>query len=60
MKGIQTAGRLWKHSTLADAEGLITREDMRDLFTFTLVVIRGTAWSVITTGCKPKRLTILP
>lgn len=37
VKGIATAGRLWKHSTLADAEGLITRDEMRDLFTFTLV-----------------------
>ena len=37
VKGIQTAGRLWKHSTLADAEGLITRDEMETLFTFTLV-----------------------
>lgn len=37
VKGIQTAGRLWKHSTLADAEGLITRNEMAELFTFTLV-----------------------
>ncbi|MBU2994732.1 sulfotransferase family 2 domain-containing protein [Octadecabacter sp. 1_MG-2023] len=37
VKGVQTAGRLWKHSTLADAEGLISRDDMKDLFTFTLV-----------------------
>lgn len=37
VKGIETAGRLWKHSTLADAEGLITRDEMADLFTFTLV-----------------------
>jgi len=37
VKGIQTAGRLWKHSTLADAEGLITRDEMAQLFTFTLV-----------------------
>ena len=37
VKNIKTAGRLWKHSTLADAEGLITRADMADLFTFTLV-----------------------
>lgn len=37
LKGVQVAGRLWKHSTLADAEGLITRDDMADLFTFTLV-----------------------
>jgi len=37
VKGAQTAGRLWKHSTLADAEGLITRDDMEQLFTFTLI-----------------------
>jgi len=37
VKDVQTRGRLWKHSTLADAEGLITPRDMTDLFTFTLV-----------------------
>lgn len=37
VKGIQTAGRLWKHATLADAEGLITRAEMADMFVFTLV-----------------------
>lgn len=37
LKGVETAGRLWKHATLADAEGLITRQDMADLFVFTLV-----------------------
>lgn len=37
IKGVQTAGRLWKHSTLRDAEGLISRDDMADLFVFTLV-----------------------
>lgn len=37
VKGVQTAGRLWKHATLGDAEGLITREDMAQMFTFTLV-----------------------
>ena len=37
VKGIKTAGRLWKHSTLADAEGLITRDEMAALYTFTLV-----------------------
>ncbi|SMX33372.1 sulfotransferase family 2 domain-containing protein [Octadecabacter ascidiaceicola] len=37
VKGVRTAGRLWKHSTLADAEGLITRDEMEALFTFTLV-----------------------
>lgn len=37
VKGIKTKGRLWKHSTLADAEGLITRAEMAQFFTFTLV-----------------------
>ena len=37
LKGVETAGRLWKHSTLAEAEGLITRDQMADFFTFTLV-----------------------
>lgn len=37
VKGVETAGRLWKHSTLADAEGLITRDEMAELFVFTLV-----------------------
>ncbi|SLN42398.1 sulfotransferase family 2 domain-containing protein [Pseudooctadecabacter jejudonensis] len=37
IKGAQTAGRLWKHATLADAEGLITRAQMADYFTFTMV-----------------------
>lgn len=31
------AGRVWKHSTLADVEGLISRDDMARLLTFTLV-----------------------
>jgi putative transposase len=37
LKGVASAGRLWKHSTLADAEGLVTRAEMAELFTFTLV-----------------------
>lgn len=37
LKGVQTAGRRWKHSTLADIEGLVAREDMARMFTFTLV-----------------------
>ena len=37
LQGIKTAGRLWKHSTLADLAGLIPAAEMRDLFTFTLV-----------------------
>jgi len=28
VKGCEMAGRLWKHSTLADVEGLITRAEM--------------------------------
>jgi hypothetical protein len=34
---VQTAGRLWKHSTLADIEGLVTPAQMASYFTFTLV-----------------------
>lgn len=37
LKGMQTRGRLWKHSTLADIEGLASREALRGMFTFTLV-----------------------
>ncbi len=37
LKGVQTAGRLWKHSRLADVEGIVTREEMASMFTFTLV-----------------------
>ncbi len=37
VRGVAARGRLWKHSTLADIDGLITRAEARDLFTFTLV-----------------------
>lgn len=37
LKGVVTAGRLWKHSGLREAAGLVTPEDLRDLFIFTLV-----------------------
>ena len=37
LKGLRTAGRLWKHSTLADVEGLVTRAELADFMTFTLV-----------------------
>lgn len=37
LAGAQTAGRLWKHSTLADALGLYTEAEARAWFTFTLV-----------------------
>lgn len=35
--GIRTAGRLWKHATLADSLGLVSAEEMTGLFTLTLV-----------------------
>lgn len=37
LEGVQSAGRLWKHSTLADVEGLVTRQQMADWFVFALV-----------------------
>lgn len=37
VKGAQAAGRLWKHSTLADIEGLATRAQIAEYFTCTLV-----------------------
>jgi hypothetical protein len=37
LKGIQAAGRLWKHSSLADIAGLVTEAEIADFFTFTLV-----------------------
>ncbi len=37
VKGIATRGRLWKHSTLRDLDGLVRPEELDDLFIFTLV-----------------------
>ncbi len=37
LKDLQAAGRLWKHATLADIEGVVTREEIAQMFTFTLV-----------------------
>ncbi|MDP3860395.1 MAG: sulfotransferase family 2 domain-containing protein [Phaeovulum sp.] len=37
LKGLKTAGRLWKHATLADAVGLFTPAEAQAFFTFTLV-----------------------
>ncbi|MEC7760828.1 MAG: sulfotransferase family 2 domain-containing protein [Pseudomonadota bacterium] len=37
VKGIETSGRLWKHSMLSDLYGLVTQEEMEDFFVFTLV-----------------------
>jgi hypothetical protein len=37
VKGIETSGRLWKHSMLSDLYGLVTQEEMEAFFVFTLV-----------------------
>ena len=37
LAGAKSAGRLWKHSTLADIAGLVSPVEMADFFTLTLV-----------------------
>ena len=37
LKGAQTAGRLWKHSTLSDIAGLASADEIATFFTLTLV-----------------------
>lgn len=37
LDGITTRGRLWKHSTVADLDGLVSGPELDDLFCFTLV-----------------------
>jgi hypothetical protein len=37
LAGVNTAGRLWKHSTLADIQGLVTYDEIASFFTFTIV-----------------------
>ena len=37
LKGLSTRGRLWKHSTLADIDGLLSVEEIGSLFAFTMV-----------------------
>jgi Sulfotransferase family len=37
LKGIKSAGRVWKHSTLADIAGLVTQDEIDAFFTVTLV-----------------------
>jgi hypothetical protein len=37
LRGVQAAGRLWKHSTLADIAGLVDDEAIARAFVFTLV-----------------------
>ncbi len=37
LKSLKAAGRLWKHSTIGDIDGLVSRAQMEDWFCFTLV-----------------------
>lgn len=37
LKEVHTRGRLWKHATLADIDGLLSADTLKDMFTFTLV-----------------------
>ncbi len=37
LRDVKARGRLWKHSKLADIEGLLPAEELRSLFAFTLV-----------------------
>lgn len=37
LAGVEAAGRLWKHSTLADLDGVVSAEELDDLFIFTMV-----------------------
>ncbi|HEX9858281.1 MAG TPA: sulfotransferase family 2 domain-containing protein [Paracoccaceae bacterium] len=37
LAGVRAAGRLWKHSTLADIAGLVTEAEVETFFTVTLV-----------------------
>ncbi len=37
LKGLTTRGRLWKHSTLADIDGLLREGQLETLYAFTLV-----------------------
>lgn len=37
LRGVKTAGRLWKHSTLADIDGLVSTGELDGYFLFTLV-----------------------
>ncbi len=37
MRDVKTRGRLWKHSTMSDIDGLVPEPVLRDLYAFTLV-----------------------
>lgn len=37
LKGLPARGRLWKHATLGDIDGILSVEEIAQMFTFTLV-----------------------
>ena len=37
LNGVKAAGRLWKHSALADLDGVVEHDELDNLFLFTLV-----------------------
>ena len=37
LQGLASSGRLWKHSTLADIDGLVSGKEISEMFTFTMV-----------------------
>ncbi|WP_120500274.1 sulfotransferase family 2 domain-containing protein [Roseovarius sp. EL26] len=37
LKHLQTTGRLWKHSTLSDIDGIVQAHELKELYNFTLV-----------------------
>ncbi|KIN61962.1 Sulfotransfer 2 domain containing protein [Sulfitobacter noctilucicola] len=37
LKDIKTSGRMWKHAGLSDIDGLVSPEEIAQMFTFTLV-----------------------
>ena len=37
LRGLKPAGRLWKHATLADIDGVVTEAELRAFFVLTLV-----------------------
>lgn len=37
LRDVRTSGRLWKHSTLSDLQGLLPQADLDGLFAFTMV-----------------------
>jgi len=37
VQGVKTSGRLWKHAGLSDIDGLVSPQEIAQMFTFTLV-----------------------